>query len=164
MLAAAGKVDRRRGTMEATTDGFTIHIANDLSEIARVTARLHAFGCRHGLPEGFVDHFVLALDELVANIVQHGLPTDSHETILISITLDALRFGMKISDPGLAFDPLQEAPAPDLDSPLEQRRVGGLGVHFVRTMMDEVTYRREGDRNVLALSKSLPTGGPKAPQ
>jgi serine/threonine-protein kinase RsbW len=142
--------------MEATSDGFTIQIANDLSEIARVTARLQAFGRLHRLPERFVDQFVLALDELVANIVQHGLPTDGHETILISITLDAVQLGMEISDPGRAFDPLHETPPPDLDSPLEQRRVGGLGVHFVRTMMDDVAYRREGDRNVLTLSKSLP--------
>jgi serine/threonine-protein kinase RsbW len=149
--------------MEATSDGFTIQIANDLSEIARVTAQLQAFGRMHGLADRLVNQFVLALDELVANIVQHGLPTDAAETIRIGITLDADRFGMEISDPGEAFDPLRETPAPDLDSPLEQRRVGGLGVHFVRTMMDDITYRREGDRNVLTLSKSLPAVFPKIP-
>jgi anti-sigma regulatory factor (Ser/Thr protein kinase) len=148
--------------MAATSDGFTMQIANDLSEIARVTARLQAFGRAHGLPERLVDQFVLALDELVANIVQHGLSNDRQETIQISITLDAVRLGMEISDPSRAFDPLHEAPAPDLDSALEQRRVGGLGVHFVRTMMDDVTYRREGDRNVLTLSKSLPAALPKS--
>jgi anti-sigma regulatory factor (Ser/Thr protein kinase) len=150
--------------MEATSDGFTIRIANDLSEIARVTARLQAFGRMHGLADRLVDQFVLALDELVANIVQHGLSTDDHETIRISIILDAAALGMEISDPGRAFDPLREAPAPDLDSPLEQRRIGGLGVHFVRAMMDDVTYRREGDRNVLTLSKSLSAPPPKTPR
>jgi anti-sigma regulatory factor (Ser/Thr protein kinase) len=150
--------------MEATSDGFTIQIANDLSEIALVTARLQAFGRMHGLADQLVDQFVLALDELVANIVQHGLSTDDHETIRISITLDAARLGMEISDPGKAFDPLHEAPAPDLDSPLEQRRIGGLGVHFVRAMMDDVTYRREGDRNVLTLAKSLSAALPKTPR
>jgi serine/threonine-protein kinase RsbW len=149
--------------MAATSDGFTIQIANDLSEIARVAVRLQAFGRMHGLADRLVDQFVLALDELVANIVQHGLPADAAETIRISVTLDAARFGMEISDPGGAFDPLRETPAPDLDSPLEQRRVGGLGVHFVRTMMDDITYRREGDRNVLTLSKSLPAAVPKIP-
>ena len=150
--------------MEATSDGFTIQIANDLSEIARIAARLQTFGRVHGLPERLVDQFVLALDELVANIIQHGLPTGRHETIRISIILEAVRLGMEISDPGRAFDPLHEAPAPDLDLPLEQRRVGGLGVHFVRAMMDDVTYRREGDRNVLTVSKSLPVTFPKTPR
>jgi serine/threonine-protein kinase RsbW len=142
--------------METASDGFTVEIVNDLSEIARVATRLRAFGCAHRLPERFVDQFVLALDELVANTVLHGLSADVRATILIRITLDAVRFGMEISDPGRPFDPLHEAPAPDLDSPLEQRRIGGLGVYFVRKMMDDVTYRREGDRNVLTLSKSLP--------
>jgi serine/threonine-protein kinase RsbW len=148
--------------MDATSDGFTVQIANDLSQIAPVTARLQAFGSAHGLPQPLVDQFVLALDELVANIVQHGLPADRHETIRISIMLDAVRLRMEISDPSHAFDPLHEAPAPDLDSPLEQRRVGGLGVHFVRMIMDDVMYRREGDRNVLTLSKSLPAAVPKS--
>jgi anti-sigma regulatory factor (Ser/Thr protein kinase) len=150
--------------MEATSDGFTIQITSDLSEVARVTARLQAFGHMHGLADRLVDQFVLALDELVANIVQHGLSTDVPETIRISITLDAARLGMEISDPGKAFDPLREAPAPDLDSPLEQRRVGGLGLHFVRTMMDDVTYRRERNRNVLTLSKSLSAPLSKTPR
>ena len=162
MLAAWPKTSR--GMMEATSDGFTIQIANDLSEIARVTVRLQAFGRMLGLAGWLVDPFVLALDELVANIVQHGLSAGDHETIRISITLDAARLCMEISDPGKAFDPLRAAPAADLDSPLEQRRVGGLGVHFVRTMMDDVTYRREGDRNVLTLSKSLPAPPPKTPR
>ena len=58
-----------------------------------------------------------------------------------------------VSDDGIAFDPL-EVPPPDLESSLEDRPVGGLGVHFMLTLMDEVTYRREGDRNVLTMRKS----------
>src|SRR5271154_2035589 len=111
------KTSRRWGMMDATSDGFTVQIANDLSQIAPVTARLQALGSAHGLPQPLVDQFVLALDELVANIVQHGLPADRHETIRISIMLDAVRLRMEISDPSHAFDPLHEAPAPDLDSP-----------------------------------------------
>jgi anti-sigma regulatory factor (Ser/Thr protein kinase) len=162
MVAAAGQSALR--AMEAISDGFTLEIASDLSEIARVTVRLHAFGRTHALPETFVDRFVLALDELVANIIQYGLPTGGHDTILLSVTLDAARLSMELSDPGRAFDPLRETPPPDLDSPLEQRRVGGLGVHFVRTLMDEVTYRRQGDRNILTMSKSLPASSASCPR
>ncbi|HET6306359.1 MAG TPA: ATP-binding protein [Rhodopila sp.] len=150
--------------MEATTDGFTIQIANDVAEIAKVTALLQAFGRVHALPEALVGHFVLALDELVANIVQHGLQPGTPATIRISVSLAPSTLAMEISDPGRAFDPLCETPPPDLVSPLEQRRVGGLGVHFVRTLMDEVRYRREHDRNVLTLSKARPTTSAQNPR
>ncbi len=58
----------------------------------------------------------------------------------------------EISDDGVAFDPLK-VPPPDLTADLESRPIGGLGVHFVKTLMDEVAYRREGDRNVLTMRK-----------
>ena len=49
--------------------------------------------------------------------------------------------------------PINDAPEPDIDSPLEDRHVGGLGVYLARTMMDELTYRRENSRNHLTLVK-----------
>ena len=58
----------------------------------------------------------------------------------------------EISDDGRAFDPLQ-VPPPDLDADLELRPIGGLGVHFMKTLMDEVAYRREGGRNILTMRK-----------
>ena len=60
---------------------------------------------------------------------------------------------MLIADDGRPFDPLTEAPEPDLESAIEDRPIGGLGVHLVRTMMDEVRYRREEGKNRLTLVK-----------
>ena len=56
-------------------------------------------------------------------------------------------------DNGRPFDPLNDAPEPDLDSGVADRAVGGLGVHLVRTMMDEMRYRRDRGRNHLTLVK-----------
>ncbi len=146
--------------MQTAPDGFTLRIVNDVSEIARVTTRLQSFGLAHGLPETIVDNVALAIDELVSNIIQHGLPPGSRETISLRVALAAGALTLEISDPGRPFDPLREVPAPDLDSPLEQRRIGGLGVHLVRSLMDKVSYRRRAGRNVLTLSKSLPAPPP----
>ena len=140
--------------MEAS-DGFTVEIVNDLSEIARATSRLQRFGQLHRLPEPLVSRFAVAIDELVSNIIRHGLSTECRETIRLSVALDPDRFGMEVSDPGPAFDPLCEAPAPDLEAPLERRRVGGLGLHIVLALIDSVTYRREGGRNIVTLSTML---------
>ncbi len=60
---------------------------------------------------------------------------------------------VEITDDGRSFDPLTEAPEPDLDSSLNERRIGGLGVFFVRSMMDDLQYRREQGKNHLAFTK-----------
>ena len=60
---------------------------------------------------------------------------------------------IKIADDGRAFDPLSQAPTPDVDANLEDRPIGGLGVYLVQTLMDEAHYRREQDRNHLTLVK-----------
>ena len=64
----------------------------------------------------------------------------------------------EVSDDGRAFDPLK-VPPPDLESDLQSRPVGGLGVHFIKTLMDEVSYRREGGRNILTMHKRFGPAG-----
>ena len=60
---------------------------------------------------------------------------------------------IEISDDGQPFNPLKDAPKPDLEAALEDRPIGGLGIHLVLTMMDEMHYRRENERNHLTLVK-----------
>jgi anti-sigma regulatory factor (Ser/Thr protein kinase) len=57
-------------------------------------------------------------------------------------------------DNGIPFDP-HDAPAPNLDAPIEERTPGGLGVHLVKATMDDVQYRRDGDRNVLTIKTGV---------
>ncbi|MCX7058625.1 MAG: ATP-binding protein, partial [Proteobacteria bacterium] len=61
---------------------------------------------------------------------------------------------MTLTDDSPPFDPLSLA-TPDLDSPLEERNIGGLGLHLIRTMMDEVVYCREENLNRLMVAKTL---------
>ena len=58
---------------------------------------------------------------------------------------------IEVVDDGKPFDPLNDAPQPDLASDLEDRRVGGLGLHLVRTTMDDMSYRRDQGKNHLTL-------------
>jgi anti-sigma regulatory factor (Ser/Thr protein kinase) len=60
-------------------------------------------------------------------------------------------------DSGRPFDPLSDAPEPDLNAVVEERRIGGLGVHLVKTLMDQMHYKRENEQNrltIVALRKS----------
>ena len=58
---------------------------------------------------------------------------------------------IEMVDDGKPFDPLTEAPVPDVNAPMDERPIGGLGVFLVRKLMDELTYRREEGRNHLTL-------------
>jgi anti-sigma regulatory factor (Ser/Thr protein kinase) len=130
-------------------------IDNDISEIGVVTALIEQFGKRHGLPEAAVFHMVLACDELLTNIISYGFLEGGRHKITASIQLDGDRLETEIVDDGIAFDPLAKD-APDVNLPLEERESGGLGVHFVRSLMDEVDYRRTDGKNYLKMVKRLP--------
>jgi anti-sigma regulatory factor (Ser/Thr protein kinase) len=94
----------------------------------------------------------LCVDELATNAVMHG--GTAEPGIHVTVAIGASEVEVTVSDGGRAHDPLS-APAPDLDAPLDARAPGGLGVHFVRTFMDDVAYRREGGRNVVKMRKRL---------
>jgi len=59
-----------------------------------------------------------------------------------------------VEDDGKPFDPTQ-APVVDTSLPLEKKPIGGLGIHLIRRAMDEMSYRRQANRNVLRMVKRL---------
>lgn len=111
-----------------------------------------------GIAPAVIGTISLALDEILTNIVAHE-PASAQvvRQIGLALTLDGCLLVAEVADDGPAFDPLS-LPAPDLESPLEKRPIGGLGVHLVRSLMDEVRYRRDGDRNRLTLVKRVVAG------
>jgi anti-sigma regulatory factor (Ser/Thr protein kinase) len=133
---------------------MTLRLPNRLSIIGETADDIAAFLHGHGVPERAIHHLALSLDEAMTNTIAYAWPTGgTHELMLVLDVADGMVVAA-VSDDGIAFDPL-EVPPPDLESSLEDRPVGGLGVHFMKTLMDDVTYRREGDRNVLTMRKSF---------
>jgi serine/threonine-protein kinase RsbW/sigma-B regulation protein RsbU (phosphoserine phosphatase) len=129
------------------TDSLSFAVVNDLSEIPRMAARVEEFCAARRISAKIVYRFNLSLDEVLTNIISHGLTQGRHE-IAVSIALDDGNLVANVSDDGPAFDPLS-APAPDIRAPIEERKVGGLGIHLLRTLMDAVEYRRADGRNHL---------------
>ncbi len=127
---------------------------NQRSEIRRVAEFAERFGAEQQLGDDAVMAINLVLDELMANIIEHGFPDGGEHTIRVTLGVDAGELTIEVDDDGRPFDPLQ-APPPDLDLPIEERPVGGLGIHIVRSLMDAVEYRRRNDRNVLTMRKTL---------
>jgi anti-sigma regulatory factor (Ser/Thr protein kinase) len=133
---------------------LVLSLKNDPAETERLTARVTEFGARHALPDRIVSHVNLALDEAITNIVFYAYDdADDHE-IGVRISLAQGMLTAELVDDGRAFDPLQVA-APDLGAPLEERAVGGLGVHLMRHLVDDIQYRRDGGRNHLVFTKRI---------
>ena len=129
---------------------LSLKIQTEPSELNHIFAAVEDLGEKEGWSPDLVFRVNLALEELGLNIMNYGHDEGTHE-IEINLTSEADALTIEIKDDGKPFDPLRDAPEPDLDSPVGVRNPGGLGVHLVRTMMDELSYRREQGKNHVTL-------------
>ena len=120
-------------------------------ELESILDAVEEFGEREDWPPAILFKAKLAIEELGLNVAKHGR-IDKAPDIVITVTSDPDALRIDIEDDGRPFDPLHDAPEPDLTSAIEDRPIGGLGIHFVREMMDEMTYRHEDGKNCLALT------------
>lgn len=127
---------------------LSITVANDLQEVPRLAGQVEAF-CRDlNVPKKATHRFNVALEEALTNIISHAFSDDARHEIEIAIEHRAGELAATVIDDGKPFDPLAQ-PAPDILAPTEDRKVGGLGIHLIRTLMDSVVHRRRDGRNEL---------------
>ncbi|MCY3020894.1 MAG: ATP-binding protein [Planctomycetota bacterium] len=127
---------------------------NRMAELEKLTGDVGSFLEEHAVPSAAALTAALALEEIITNIVKYGYDDNSEHVIAVSLELQPERLVLQVSDDGHAFDPLS-APAPDTKQPLEERRIGGLGLHLVRQMAEAVEYRRVANRNIQEVRISL---------
>ena len=129
-------------------------VASDVAQLPVLARFLKEFWSAAELPPAEALPFELALEEIFMNVVLHGSPAGTAPRVDVSLALADNGLTLTIEDDGEPFDPLA-LPAPDLTASIAERRVGGLGVYFVRQMMDAVSYRRVGARNQLSMTRQL---------
>jgi anti-sigma regulatory factor (Ser/Thr protein kinase) len=147
--------DRPAGAIEISgnpVERVEIVIANRLEELARVAGDVDRLVARHGLPADVGADLNVALDEVLANVLEHAYDDAGAHQIRIALCVYPQAVLAEIEDDGRPFDPLG-APPPDRAASLAESRIGGLGIHFLRSLMSEVTYRREDGKNRLTLAK-----------
>ena len=125
----------------------------EAADLPRIQSAIGEFSQEQDWPPDIEFQVDLVLEEFVLNVVHHGSSDGEEGEIKIELFSDAESVVIDIIDSGRPFDPLTDAPEPDTESTIEDRAVGGLGIHLVRTMMDEVTYRREENKNHMRLVK-----------
>ena len=131
---------------------LTLKFETRIEELMRLQSEIEQLGEREDWDPALVFHVNLAVEELATNIMSYGYSGGLHEfEVILNSEPDHLT--IDIWDDGQPFDPLTEAPEPDLDATLEDRRIGGLGIYFAETIMDEMRYEREDGRNHLTLTK-----------
>ena len=130
---------------------LTLTLKNDLAELTRAAEAIETHGESRGWPMKWIMNATLSLDELITNIVSYGYRDREEREILVTLTEEDGALVVVLEDDGIAFDPFSAAPEPDLEAGVEERRIGGLGVYFVKSLMDEVAYERRDGRNRITL-------------
>jgi anti-sigma regulatory factor (Ser/Thr protein kinase) len=139
-----------------------LDLANRSEELPRLAAWIEAQALALALPATVAHDVNLALEEWVVNIISYAYADAAVHTIAVTLWCHPGRLCLEIDDDGLPFDPTA-LPPPNTDAPLDQRKIGGLGIHFIRHTMEAMSYHRRDNHNVLTLSKLLPAAGSDAP-
>jgi anti-sigma regulatory factor (Ser/Thr protein kinase) len=138
-------------------------LKSNLSELDALCQKLEKFGESMGLSKKCIFEANLALDELFTNIISYGFDDKNEHTIRITISLQNDELAFNIEDDGLPFNPT-EVETPDLECTIEECRIGGLGIHLAKNLMDEVCYQRCKDKNILTLKKNIKETEPQKKQ
>jgi anti-sigma regulatory factor (Ser/Thr protein kinase) len=105
------------------------------------------------MPAPWRDQMTMALDEALTNIILYAYPAGHKGPVSIRIGRAGDEITAEIVDRGQPFDPTAH-PAPDISLPIEQRPIGGLGIHMMRKMVTGLRYYREDGNNHLVLKKT----------
>jgi serine/threonine-protein kinase RsbW len=128
-------------------------IGNQRSEVSAFSDRFEDWCTQQGVASGVFRAFQVAFDELLTNVIDYALANVADPSMEVIVRVDETALSAEVVDNGAEFDPLAEAEEPDLDLEVEDRPIGGLGIHLVRNLMDEVRYERVDGHNHFFMSK-----------
>jgi len=125
----------------------------ELVNLEKLINYIKEFAGDNGFDSTAIQQIELAIEELLVNIIHYAYPEGKAGDIEVSCECnDNKNLIIVISDYGSHFD-LSETDTPDIDAPVEDRKVGGLGVFLAQQMLDSIVYKRVDDKNVLTLIK-----------
>ena len=136
---------------------LSLQIASDFAALGPASGRVREFLCGCHAPDAACFLADLVIEELVTNTIKYGYDDSGAHRIFVDVAFQAGRLRIEVRDQGHAFDPLAQE-APDLSLAAEDRPIGGLGIHLVRQMTDEVHYERRDGENVVTAMKDFVDG------
>lgn len=136
-----------------------IVLINDFSEIAKLHREVENFGEKCSLSSKTLFEVNLILEEVLANTISYAYGDHQRHEIVVRADLRDGELVIEVEDDGRPFNPLQ-SPPPDLEQPLEQRKVGGLGLHLIRELTSSIEYTRREEKNHLVMRKKAEKSEP----
>ena len=132
---------------------INLTLLNKKPEISKINGHVEEFLDENEVPMKTAFQTDLTLDELLTNVITHGFPNGGDHQINVSVEVDKPQQAITIviEDDGIEFDPTTIAEA-DTTSDLEERAIGGLGIHFVRKISSSMLYSRNNNRNHLTIA------------
>lgn len=133
---------------------LSLVLSNHLSELKKMSEAVSAWCRGNNISSSVEFHVNLALDEIISNVIRYGWKDSGEHQFNIRLSLLNDEVTVEVEDDATPFNPL-EAPVPDLDQPLDERPVGGLGIHLVRQVMEGLEYQRLEGKNLLVMKKKI---------
>jgi anti-sigma regulatory factor (Ser/Thr protein kinase) len=126
-------------------------IANDFADLKELMDGATGFLEGQGVDAQAVYRINLALEEMVTNIIKYGYDAPGRRKIEVTLDVGAKEVAAVIIDDGHGFNPVLHEPKPPAGK-LEDREIGGLGIHLIKRLLDRMDYRREEGRNILEIT------------
>ena len=136
------------------THKYSFELKSNLFELETLCQHLNKLGKVTGLSEACITDVNICLDELFTNIVSYGFVDDLEHIIRFTINVDNNMLTMNIEDDGIPFNPLEKKD-PEIPAGLIDVKIGGLGIHIVRKLMDDISYERDRGKNKLTMKKFI---------
>jgi anti-sigma regulatory factor (Ser/Thr protein kinase) len=127
----------------------------DAGALLRIEGFVTTFAAEHAIDGADAARVLIVLEELLTNLQRYGGRPEAEPGVVgVALALDGDRLTIEFADDGPPFDPLA-APPPDLDSALDARAAGGLGLHIVRALAEEAHYARSATGNLVRLARRV---------
>lgn len=127
---------------------------NDISQIPLLAGFVDQIADQTGIDMATAMGINLALEEAVTNVMLYAYPKDQKGAVHLKAILKPDSIEFVLWDAGVPFDPTK-APKADITLSVEERAIGGLGIHLVRNIMDDVSYKHEDGMNILTMIKNI---------
>lgn len=132
----------------------TLTLKNDVHEVTKLSSFEKALFEKIGLEDALASKMRLAVEEAVVNVMEYAYPIGEEGEIEVCMTADGECLTVVVTDAGTPFDPTLKEGV-DISLSAEERQIGGLGIHLLRALMDDVHYEYLNGRNILTLTKRL---------
>lgn len=138
-------------------NSFNYSVKSDTAELGKIRQFIAERAANFGFDEEAANKIVLAVDEACSNLIRHAYGFDPEKVFIIEIETQGRVFIVRIIDNSKPFNPTEVNP-PNMSEYFNKFKKGGLGIHLMRMLMDEITYMpasHNNPSNVLTMSKSL---------